>query len=277
MTIKARLSLCYLKRRTYAGRRMNFYFLSTGRVGTRFFAKVLGTAPNAYVRHQPSPQLKHSVVREVVSCFVNDPRRYESLSLADFPRLEEKIMRQLSFPFEVYGDTLNHMFPFGLMLYKYFGPEKLRLIHLIRHPVGCGRSILKSERDDDGQGRFEELRPPEFLTGKTPAEKAADIWNGVNGMIRTQFEIINNPSVCRVFRLEDVSRDSIKDLFDFLCLKGWEENRIAALMADRSHDVRHSHIRYPGNTKIDATKEELASISKRCAPLARLFGYEQTV
>jgi len=274
--LKARVSRMFLRSRTYPERKLNFYFLSTGRVGTRFFSRALDTATNARVLHQPGPQLKETVVRDVVSTYVNNPARFAGLSVHDYPRLEEKILKQMTLPFDVYGDTLNHMFPFGLMLYKYFGPERLRLIHLIRHPVTCGRSTLMVERDDvpDG-GRFEELRPPEFLVGNTSAEKTASIWNGVNGMIRKQFELIDDSRVCKVIRLEDVSLDMVEDLFQFLGLEGFDEEKISGLMGNKSHSVRHSHVDLLSSEKKDATVDELRTIHRLCTPLAEQYGYNQ--
>jgi len=275
--LKARCIRPFLHKRGYADRKLNFYFLSTGRVGTRFFSRVLDTATNARVFHQPGPQLKETVVRDVVSKFVSDPDRFADLSIEDYPRLEEKILRQLTQPFEVYGDTLNHMFPFGAMLYRYLGPERLRLVHLIRHPVTCGRSTLMVERDDDPTGgRFKELRPPEFLTGETPAEKTASIWNGVNGMIRTQFEMIDDSRVCRVVRLEDASPESLRELFQFLGLDGFSEEKVFKLMGDSSYSVRHSHIGNLSSDRKDASTEELETIHRLCAPLAEHYDYDQS-
>lgn len=261
-----------LRRRAFPGREINFYFLSTGRVGTRFFSKVLGTATNATVLHQPSPSLKETVVRDVVRTFHLDPDAFWRLRIEDFLALEEKVLRQMTYGTAVYGDTLNHMFPFGHMLYRHFGRDRVRLVHLIRNPVDCGRSTLKAERDDTGRGRFTELRPPEFLTGASPAEKAAGIWNGVNGMIREQFERIDDPSACRVIRLEDISLKLVEELFDFLHLDGFDAKRIETLMNDRSHDVRHSHLSV-NRARPDATPEELELIERLCAPLAANYGY----
>ena len=149
---------------------------------------------------------------------------------------------------------------------------------MIRHPITCCRSILKSERDDDGTGgRFKELRSPEFIQGGTATEKAAAIWNGVNGMVQEQFQMIGNAKVCKVLRLEDVSVASIRGLFDFLELKGFDADKVNDLIHDASHDVRHSHIGHPANRRKDATLEELSTIAKFCEPLAKQYGYDTDV
>ena len=261
-----------LRDNQYPERKINFYFLSTGRVGTRFFSKVFGSATNATIFHQPEPSLKESVVRDVVSKYMVDKKQFQRVNIGDYSVLEEKILQQMQYPAEVYGDTLNHMFPFGFMLYKYLGPERLRLVHLIRDPVSCGRSILKSERDDTGKGRFKELRPPEFIQGSNPAEKSANIWNGVNEMIRYQFDLINDPKVCKVVRLEDMSIELIEELFEFLGLKGFDKEKAKELMNDKSHDVRHSHLTV-NPERIDATQDELSVIERMCSSLSKKYGY----
>jgi len=176
----------------------------------------------------------------------------------------------------VYGDTLNHMFPYGYMLYNYFGSGRVRLIHLVRDPVTCCRSIIKSERAGQNvPDRFHELRPDEFIQGKTDAEKAAGIWNGVNGMVQTQFNMINDPQACKTVRLEDVSVELVNELFDFIGLQGFDRARVEDLLGDSSHDVRHSHIeRNP--ERVDASDAELREVERLCYPLAWDLGYRDS-
>jgi hypothetical protein len=261
-----------LHRFRFSGRRLNFYFLSTGRVGTRFFAHVLDTATNAHVFHQPPPQLRKSAVQSAVSTYVRSIEQFTDLRLNSFPRLQQKVLWQMTVPTEIYGDTLNHMFPFGHLLYKHFGASRLRLIHLIRHPVTCGRSTLVAEKDWGNGERFSELRPKEFIQGEDVATKAANVWINVNSMIRKQFEMIGDPDVCRVVRLEDVSVDLIGELFDFLQLKGFDEARVHALMEDKSHGVRHSHVRYHADRTVST--DELAIIARATRSFAETYGYD---
>lgn len=249
---------------------MNFYFLSTGRCGTRFFSQVLDTASNAVVFHQPKPRM----VKEgfnVISKYVKDKELFKSLDVSNYSALEKKLhIRSKYSNKEVYGETLSHMFPFGYMLYKQLD-SKVRLVHLIRDPVTCGRSILKAERG----GKLKILRSPNFIKGKTITRKIANLWNNINGMVKYQFELINRPDICKVFRLEDISLETIQELFEFLELKGFSEKRISELMNDTSTEVRHSHIKR--NIKQpDATKEELKLIFKLCSPLAKEYGYEDS-
>lgn len=270
--LKARVVVPGLRLRATRLHKRHFYFLSTGRVGTRFFSHVLGAADNATVYHQPAPQLMEEG-RKLVEAYTRDEEGYRDLSVRMFPRLEAKVLRQSLLPGAVYGDTLNHMYPFGLMLYRHLGPERLRLVHLVRNPVACGRSTLKAERDDTGHGRFALLRPPEFRQGRSAAEKAANIWIGINEMVKYQFEQINDPSVCKLFRLEDVSLETLEDLYGFLGLTGFDAGRVKSLMSDRSPQVRHSHLEQSPE-RPPATDKELAVIAEMCRESAETYGYD---
>lgn len=254
---------------------LDFHVLSTGRVGTRFLAHVLATATNATVRHQPGPRLHDTVGDKLVRVFTSEPERFWRLRVEDFPLLERKILLQGTIPAEVYGDTLNHMFPYGHMLYRYFGRDRIRLLHLVRNPIACCRSIVVSEKDFGQGDRFRELRPPEFIEGDDAAEKAAGVWNGVNRMVTRQFEEIDDEEVCRVVRTEDFELDLFRELFAFLGLEGFDEEKIRSLMEDRSHDVRHSHVSVHDDRQVE--RWELEKVAELCAPVAENYGYETDV
>ena len=89
-------------------------------------------------------------------------------------------------------------------------------------------------------------------------------------MIKYQFQLIDDPDVCKTIRLEDMSLDSTRELFDFLQLDGFDAQEITGLMNDTSPDVRHSHAK-PGCCYV--TDDELKDIVRICAPLAAEFGY----
>ena len=88
--------------------------------------------------------------------------------------------------------------------------------------------------------------------------------------------MIGDSRVCRVFRLEDVSIESIRELFHFLGLEGFSEEKVTELMSNKSSNVRHSHVAALSSKRKDATREELETIHRLCAPLASLYGYDQS-
>ncbi len=253
----------------YPGREMNFYFLSTGRCGTRFFARVLDTATNAVVLHEPSPHLQNDM-SELAPLYIINKCDFQRATVKDYSSLKLKILLHQTIRSQIYGETFHKLFPFGHILYKYLGPSKLRLVHLIRDPVTCCRSYLKVERDNGGIGRTH--LPSALIEGRNAAEQVANLWNNINEMIQYEFKIIDNPTICKTVRLEDTDLDSIRELFEFLQLDGFNEREIARLMNDTSQDVRHSHIRK--SIRRDATYDELETVARICAPLAAEFGYQ---
>ena len=119
----------------------NFYFLSTGYSGTRFYHHVLRLASNAEVWHQPGHEDICDIVDLMEKRFTDDPKSCLDADLTEFPSVRRRIDKRLSLPW-VYGDTLNWMRGLAYMLHKYIGPDRLRLVQLIRHPLATCRSIL---------------------------------------------------------------------------------------------------------------------------------------
>ncbi len=260
--------------REYSGRKINFYFLSTGRCGSRLLARVFDLADNAIVFHEPTPHLLKEAF-EVSNLYKNQYSLFLNLNIAQFPKLLKKVEESLSFKFEIYGDTLNTMYPFGLMLYHYLGPERLRLVHLIRNPVDCCSSILGMERKWQGVG-FSKSRAGSLAYGYTDAEKAANTWIHTNQMIKDQFSEINNDFVCRTFRIEDCTTDSILSFCDFLQLKGINRGQIEKLLSDTTYDIRHSHQARLNQAMENALLEgEGNFIYDKTKKAAKAFGYPE--
>ena len=238
---------------------INFYFLSTGHSGTRFYHHVLRLASNAEVWHQPGHEDIADIVHLMEERFINDPSSCLNTDLTEFPAVQRRIDKRLSLPW-VYGDTLNWMRGLAYMLHKYIGPERLRLIQLIRHPLATCRSIMAlSERSVSEQWSDIAL-----------AEKTARHWVRQYSWIQYQFDAINNDAECRTIRLEDTSLGLIESLYDFLGLDGFDEVSIGGLLTNKTQDVKHFHARH---AQIPASKEELSAVWHICGELASQYGY----
>lgn len=267
------MELGIFTRKPYEGRALNFYSLSSGRCGTKFLYRVLSLATNATVFHSPTPHLRYEV-QKLVQIYKNDFEKFRRLNTSSFRRVQLMLRHQSTYTSEVYGNTMFTSYALGLLLYKHFGNERIRLLHLIRNPIDCCSSILRAEREDGGVG-FRFLRGAEFIEGKSDAEKAASIWINTNQMISDIFREINNPQICQVVRIEDVDLEKIKELYKFLHLKGFDEARILPLMSDASEDVRHSHqgrLDQEGAKRI--TNEEIEIIKNKTRDFAKRFGYQ---
>ena len=242
-------------------RPINFYFLSTGYSGTRFYHHLLSLAPNAEVWHQPGHEEICDIVALLEGRFVNDPRSCLDVELTDFPTVQRRIDKRLALPW-VYGDTLNWMRGLAYMLHKYIGPDRLRLVQLIRHPLATCRSMMAmSERSVGAEWSDISL-----------AEQTARHWVRQYSWIGYQFAAINNDAECKTIRLEDTSLALAAALYDFLGLDGFDKEAVDALLTNTAQDVRHFHSRH---APIPASREELAAVWAVCAELAAQYGYEE--
>jgi len=242
-------------------RPINFYFLSSGFCGTRFYHHALRLATNAEVWHQPGHEEISEVTDLMEARFAADPTGFLRTELAEFPGVRRRIDKRLALPW-IYGDTLNWMRGLGTMLYRYAGPERLRLVALVRHPVATGRSMLAHFRGDS----------PATDSDVALAEELARRWVRQYAMIAYQFENIDDPAICRTIRLEDVSLDQVRSLYAFLGLEGLDEAAITGLLDNRIKEVRHSHL---DESPVPASQEELRAFWRICAPLAATFGYAE--
>jgi hypothetical protein len=244
-----------------SGRPINFYFLSSGFCGTRYYHHALRAATNAEVWHQPGHEDIAEITDEMERRFDRGPEVLLRADISEFPFLKRRIDKRLSLPW-VYGDTLNWMRGVGWMLYRYVGPERLRLVELVRHPVATCRSVLADARQSAGDG-FSDLRL---------AEETARRWVRQYGCIRHQMRSIDDPRVCRTVRLEDANGDQIRELYSFLGLEGFDAATVAELTANTSRDARNSHRQH---STYPASQEELKTIWRLCEPLAAQYGYSE--
>lgn len=239
----------------------NFYFLSSGFCGTRFHYHALRLATNAEVWHQPGHEEISEITNLVEKLFGADPVGSLQFALEQFPRVRRRIDKRLSLPW-IYGDTLNWMRGMGYMLYRYIGPERLRLVQLIRHPTATCRSILAHVRGPS----------PTDSSDVNLAEQIARRWVRQYAHIRYQFEAIADPGLCKTIKLEDNGLAQLRDLYSFLGLEGFDEPAIDRLLEEQRKEVRHSHL---PEASVLASKEELLAIWRVCRPLAEQYGYRE--
>jgi hypothetical protein len=241
---------------------VNFYFLSSGFCGTRFYHHVLRLARNAEVWHQPGHEEISEITDMMERRFDLGHDRFLQSEIAEFPDVQRRIDKRLALPW-IYGDTLNWMRGLGYMLFKYIGPERLRLVQLVRHPVATCRSMLAHYRG-----------APAGSSDIDMAEEMARRWLHQYTCIRFQFEAIDDPAVCKTIRLEDSGLEQVRALYTFVGLEGFDEAAIVELFQDESMEVRHSHL---SGDEAPASREELQAIWRLCRPLAELYGYEEDV
>lgn len=257
--------------RPHPARKLDVYTLCTGRCGTHFLHDTLRDAHNVHAVQDGATVHRDS--HRAANLWIDDPDRFWNLRLEQFRYELVKVREAAKHPAEVFVDTGVAFFSFGYMAWDYFqrclkGQRRLKLIHLVRDPVAFGRSALKAERTTGFADR-----PQRMVPGATAAEQAANLWNNVNRLCQQIVQRIDDPSVARTIRIEDLGVDGLMDLHEFMELRGIERSRLESMLNRPEAKKRNSHLKRIGDAVPDATDEELDLIRQMTAPLAQELGY----
>ena len=244
-------------------------------------SRILALAKNADVYHEPAPgcEPENPIAYDL---FLKDRKKYCEINVEDFQLLHQHAQLYKNRRKEIYGDCYNSLYPFGIALYNYYSKLdiKLKLIHLIREPIACVSSILRSEGPYGEHVRSNfKLRATSLSCSDIPAERASDIWININKNISYQFRFLENriPNSTKMVKIEDLSCfDTIKGLFEWIGLI-WDQKVISALgyiMASTSYDIRHSHQqRMDSLNKPKLTATDINIIKDRVKHEKAAFGY----
>ena len=261
----------------YAGRKLDVYWLNTGRCGSRFLYRLLETADNVAAFHDLGmlPKSRNAAAR----LYMTDQEAYWKMPLDRF--MKAKVLEAGKYEGEVFTEIGHSLYGYGYAMWRYYQehlkPRQVRFVHLVRNPVDCCQSILKVERDVSEGGHGWVQRAPEIVLGATPAEKAASVWNNVNEICSRQVERIaaEDPDAARVQRIEDLDTpDRVGELFDWMRLRGFDAEKITPLLSSTSFEVRHSHVTRDDVSKLVASEDDLQTIRRNTAEMASKFGYQ---
>ncbi|MGH8646572.1 MAG: hypothetical protein ACREX4_19780 [Gammaproteobacteria bacterium] len=116
-------------------------------------------------------------------------------------------------------------------------------------------------------------RPTGFLKHAVPAINAANLWIQTNRLCKEIIERVSEPDIARTIRIEDLDLEGFRELYDFMEIKGFDENRIALIVRNPDPKFRYSHILRAALRTPDVTEDEIEVIAKLTKPLAAHFGY----
>lgn len=255
----------------YTERKLDVYWLSTGRCGTHFLYNLLSQASNIHAIHDRG--IAKREVDRAARIWREDPQRFWSLRLEEFPAMLYKLRENSKFPVEVFTELIHITFPFGYMMYDYYhrayaGRRRLKLIHLVREPIACCRSSLKVERVKDYS-----RQPTAIIEGESATEKAASMWILTNRLCKGIVDRIDNPQVAIQLRIEDLDVDKALELCEFMELQGINRTTITSVLENRSQAARFSHVRrWEGRTP-PVTDKELEIVSELTRADASIYGY----
>lgn len=206
-----------------------FFCLSTGRCGTKTLAHLLSTATNARVYHHPRPYL----VEETLEAYQGGIDQKET-----FWRARGGVVRDAWKDGLVFGETDHNMTAFAPAIHDEL--DRAKFIVLVRNPwdfvrSGMRRQYYKNHPWDEGRLCPSKGHPDHEVWGTmTPFQKVCWLWNETYQRIADFIEELPSESY-RIVQFEELidTRQVTADLFDFLGLEGFEDQKVKDILGKK--------------------------------------------
>jgi len=207
-----------------------YFVTGTGRCGTKLFSKLFSLSDYSICEHERF--FRHRSMMKFYrdndfSSFLEDINLHIIPTINYFNKLNKS-----------YGISSGHMFFSIRYLYHIFG-ENVRFILLVRRPEEFVRSALaRGFFDPDHPHSCIQILPNprdhmfDRWNTASPFEKCLWYWTLVNQFVICAFQKLPK-NIYKIFRIEYVNTDLIKDLFDFLELPDFKEAEIQKLLIHR--------------------------------------------
>jgi hypothetical protein len=196
-----------------------FFATGTGRCGSMLLAQMLGTGTNVDCHHE----------RSITTTVMKQAYYQADLSLLD-PELKNNLFPVVETSRragKIYGECSAHLFLLLSRIHNQYG-KRVRFVHLVRRPDTFAQSALaRGFFDQKHPHALEHIRPPDSSPmGRCwprlqPLEKCLWYWNEVNSHIIEDLRALP-PELWRLQRLEDMSLETMRGLFDFLHIRGFD-------------------------------------------------------
>jgi hypothetical protein len=211
--------------------RVKCYFLTgTGRCGTMLLSQILGTGTNTHCDHERS------------ACYakLRDAYLEEDYSVlnAEIQHVIEPLVKSHNDRGMSYGESSGLLYMMYEELYRRFGAAA-RFVLLVRRPEDFAPSALaRGFFDPNHPYPLEHIRARKNTDigmkwdTVTPFEKCLWYWREVNLIVMKFFSKIE-AHLWRLVRVEDLSVESCRELFEFLGVQGFEAARVKSLLEVR--------------------------------------------
>jgi hypothetical protein len=204
-----------------------YFVTGTGRCGTMLLYKLLNIGTNTLCHHEASikyTKLNHAYQTKNVRKLIED------IDTQIKPLVKKQNRKGHS-----YGEVSGLLYLCLKELYLRYG-NRTRFILLVRHPVEFVRSALsRGFFDDSHPHSLEHIRATDttdigrrWLTA-TPFEKCLWYWNEVNRLVYDFFLDIPK-EIWRIQLMENISVETVSEIYDFLNIKGFNESAIRDLL-----------------------------------------------
>ena len=245
-----------------------FFVLSAGRCGTMTLAHLLNTATNARVWHHPQPD----PISESLQAYQGNIDKRKAFWKARYPILHKTWSEGL-----IHGETDLLMTPFCDMIANEIPDSKF--IVLVRDPRCFVRSGMRRNyyhghpwdfgrfRPKEGAEEFEEWKKLDQFS------KICWLWNETYQKIN---HMVNKIGVDRVLvvRFEDmISRiEKTMEIFDILGLKGFDEEKIRAILSHKLNKQLSGTYTKPENWSANLHD----TLWRICGQTAEKYGYSRS-
>ncbi|TAN56411.1 MAG: hypothetical protein EPN20_18805 [Magnetospirillum sp.] len=212
-------------------RDVSCYFLTgTGRCGTMLLSRILSAGSDSHCNHE------HSITTSKMK---------EAYYTGDFIELNKEVeaviapvVKKHNDGGRSYGECSGHLYFVLEEIYRVFGMST-RFALITRRPDEFVRSALaRGFFDSSHPHGLEHLRPnPADPVGAkwaemSPVEKCLWYWTFVNETTLATFRGFD-PGISRVVRMEDITVDLCRDLYQFFGIDGFNVAKVADLLEVR--------------------------------------------
>lgn len=246
------------------------FFLSTGRCGTRWFSDLFLMKKELMVLHDPSPNLG---VQNVLAYKINtslNKTNFEYQSLQEMILASRETFLRYSYKSEKrFLETNNSITFFAPQLQKLFPDAKF--VHLYRHPGEYVRSGVRRNYFTPGNKEDIKRIKPETDTipweGLSQIAKISWLWNETNQFIENFKK--NNPQQCLSFNFNELTKENVKLLLEFIEITIPEHKIIRMLNTKVNEQKGGDFPKYKAWS--EEQKDELRIM---CNDLAQSYQYE---
>jgi glycosyltransferase involved in cell wall biosynthesis len=243
-----------------------FFVLSAGNSGTLTMAELLQTATNASVFYCPDSSLEQSFL----PCYWGEKDGRTVLLESRIEMICEAWKKGLA-----YGETSPAITPFWDILAREIPRSKF--IILIRDPFQFVRSGLFQNFYQGHPSDANRPRPApggrEYGSWKklSQLEKTCWLWQETYGYLSQGVSLLGSDRLM-ILRFEEFicNTQKIREIFDFLNLKGFQEGAIESILKMRHNSHFYGH--FPDVEEWSSTLKE--TVRRICGPVAQEYGYD---
>ncbi|MFO7888722.1 MAG: sulfotransferase [bacterium] len=263
-----------IRKDNFSGLPEPVFFMSTGRCGTQWFAKLLSKGKKTMVFHEPKPNFD-SQGKKLYQLFIKHnfdlPDTIQEAYKEVFMTGRERYLRYSYKTEKRFIETNNHLTFFAPIINSVL--PSVKFVHLIRHPGDFVRSAIRRRFYSDSNIRIQKRIVPvsgphlEQWNNYDSVEKNSWLWNATNNFIEN-FKNVSKSKNIYTFNFNTLSVDKIEALLNFLELSISKKNIKKLLHVKVNVQKGGKYKQYADWSQHDKNK-----LIKICGSLAKKYNY----